>query len=311
MSYGETSRQAGAWETVGAPETRVDDATGVRIVAPVRNELGEGPLWHPVNGELYWFDILNRTLFVLKNGSVRKRSLPVLMSALGWIDEGTAAVAGEDGFYQMDLATGSMKLLHPLEAGNQGTRSNDGRVDKRGAFWIGTMGKSAEKEAGALYRFAGNKIATLEPNVTIPNATCFSPDGLTAYFCDTTEGRIRTYSLHPDTGEITDSRIFAEVEGDGGPDGAVVDSAGYLWNAEWGAAQVKRYAPDGSVDRVVPLPVSQPTCPAFGGADLKTLYITSAMEGMDDEKRQAEPEAGNLLAIDVEVPGLPETRFGG
>jgi len=281
----------------------------VTIAAAVRNELGEGPLWHPVTNELFWFDILNQALFVLKDGRVRKRSLPVIMSALGWIDAETAAVAAEDGLYRMNLTSGELTLLQPLENENIGTRSNDGRVDRRGRFWIGTMGKAAEEGAGALYRYSGD-IKVLEPKVTIPNATCFSPDGLTAYFSDTTEGRIRAYTLHPETGEITDSRTFAEVEGGGGPDGAVVDSAGYLWNAEWGASQMKRYAPDGSVDKVVALPVSQPTCPAFGGPDLKTLYITSAMEGMDDARRGAEPEAGNLLAINVEVPGLPETRFG-
>jgi sugar lactone lactonase YvrE len=154
------------------------------------------------------------------------------------------------------------------------------------------------------------QVTKLLPDIHIPNATCFAPDGKTAYFTDGVTGVIRKVAIDRDTGlPVGAWEDFVRVAGPGGPDGAVVDSEGFLWNATWGGHRVVRYAPDGNIDREVHVPVSRVSCPAFGGSDLKTLYITTAREGATAEELEKEPLAGGVFAIRVDVPGLPENIF--
>jgi sugar lactone lactonase YvrE len=183
-------------------------------------------------------------------------------------------------------------------------------VNPAGGFWIGTMSRRGGQDVGAgtVYQYRSGMLETVLPNITIPNSTCFSPDGRTAYFADTTTTIIRKCPIDPETGlpagEWTE---FARTDGLGSPDGAVVDSEGYLWSARWGGSAVVRHAPDGSVDRIVELPVSRVTCPCLGGDDLRTLYITTAREHMTPEELEKEPLSGSIFSIRVDVPGQPET----
>jgi len=279
-----------------------------------RCELGEGVFWHPFQDRLFWFDILNKTLFSATAGGIMvdRFTFDTAVTAAGVIDPDNLAIASSAGLYRLELSTDTRDILIPLEAESTINRSNDGRVGPSGAFWIGTMnlGDAGRNATGALYAIRSGKVTKLLGDLNVPNATCFAPDGRTAYFADSVKRVIRKVSIDRETGLPNGPwQDFAKVTGPAVPDGAVVDSAGFVWNAEWDGSRVVRYAPDGSIDRVVKLPVSRPTCPAFGGHDLKTLYITTAREGLSPQQLEKEPLAGGVFAINVDTPGLPENLF--
>jgi len=277
-----------------------------------RCELGEGPFWHPLLKRLFWFDILNQTLLSANtNGHLVDRfTFKHPASAAAIIDRETLAVATAGALLRFHIDTDTSTLIIPLEDDVPGNRTNDGRVNPAGGFWIGTMSRRGGQDpgAGAVYQYRDGRLETVLDDITIPNSTCFSPDGRTAYFADTPTDTIRKCDIDPATGLPAGAwSDFAITTGLGHPDGAVVDSQGHLWSARWGGACVVRHAPDGSVDRIVELPVSRVTCPAFGGDDLRTLYITTAREGMTEEELEREPLAGSVFSIRVDVPGQPET----
>ncbi len=157
--------------------------------------LGEGPLWHPERRQLFWFDILGKSLMTQENGEPRSWQFDELVSAAGWVDRDTLLVASESGLWRFSLKTEQKDLIAPLEADNPITRSNDGRADSWGGFWIGTMGKSAEPGAGAIYRYWQGELRQLVPNVSISNAICFAPDRSCAYYTDTA-----TKQVNPNSG---------------------------------------------------------------------------------------------------------------
>jgi sugar lactone lactonase YvrE len=231
------------------------------------------------------------------------------VTAAGVIDADTLAIASGDGIYRLELSTDTREIIVPLEADKPGNRSNDGRVGPSGAFWIGTMALKdpSTTASGSLYQVRDGEVTKLLDGIHVPNATCFAPDGRTAYFTDGVTRTVRKVAIDKETG-LPDGewQDFARVEAPAEPDGAVTDSEGFVWNAQWNAGTVIRFAPDGRVDRVVKVPVSRPTCPAFGGKDLKTLYITSARSGLTPEQLEQEPLAGGVFALEVDVPGLPE-----
>ena len=157
--------------------------------------LGEGPLWHPERGQFFWFDILGQRLLSQQDGAPLEWQFDEVVSAAGWINRDTLLIASETALFTFNLETGARETLTPLEADNPTTRSNDGRADPAGGFWIGTMGKSAEPGAGAIYRFYRGELRQLFPDITIPNSICFAPDGSTAYFADTLTGLIKRAPL--------------------------------------------------------------------------------------------------------------------
>ena len=279
-----------------------------------RCELGEGAFWHPLQDRLFWFDILNKTLFSATSGGIMvdRFTFDATVTAAGVIDADHLAIASAGGIFKLELSTDTRELLIPLEPDSTTTRTNDGRVNAAGGFWIGTMGlkEPGKVAAGSLYQVRSGSVTTLLSDVYIPNSTCFSPDGRRAYFADTEVGTIRTVEIEPETGlPRGEWTAFADSNHPGGPDGSVVDAEGFIWNARWNGSALIRFAPDGRVDRTIKIPVSRPTCPAFGGKDLKTLYVTTAREGMTAEQLAAEPTAGGVFAIEVDVPGLPENLF--
>lgn len=273
--------------------------------------LGEGPIWHPGRQELFFFDIEQETLTAANAaGEITNQWLfNETMAAAAIVDDDTLVLAAETGLKGFDIATGGIAPIVGIEASNSATRTNDSRVHPSGAFWVGTMSKGDEGPIGAVYHYRDGTLTTLLSEISIPNATCFSPDGTIAYWADTPTRKIMQCATDPQTGlPIGEWTLFADVSDHrGAPDGAVVDSEGYLWSARWGGSCVVRHAPDGSVDRIIELPVSQVTCPAFGGPDLKTLYITTASTGLDDAQRAAEPHAGGVFSIELEVAGQAET----
>ena len=278
-----------------------------------RCELGEGPIWNHFNDRLYWFDILNNTLLSADTtGRIIDRVIfDDRATAAALVDENHMAVAVAGSLLELDLASGTKRFLASLEADKVGNRPNDSRVNRAGGFWIGTMSRRGdnEPEVGSVYQYRSGRMELLFDRVTIPNSICFSPDGGTAYFTDTPTRRILKRPIDRDTGlPAGDWSLFAEVDR-GYPDGSVVDSEGYLWNARWEGNCVVRHAPDGSVDCIIDVPTSRVTCPAFGGPGLKTLYITTAREHMTPEELAADVHAGSVFAVDVDVAGLPEPQL--
>ena len=275
-----------------------------------RCKLGEGPFWHPLRQQFFWFDILAKTLFAANEdgGSAGQWTFDKMVSAAGVIDKDTLAVAGQGTIFKLDLASDEISSLVALEADLPGNRSNDGRVNPAGGLWIGTMEHAEQLYSGSVYQFRGGALKKLFGDIRIPNSTCFSPDGRTAYFTDTPNRIIMKRDIDPATGEpIGFWSVFADTSAHpGAPDGSVVDSQGYLWSARWGGSRVIRYAPDGLIDREIMVPASQITCPAFGGPDLKTLYLTSANKNLSAAALASEPHAGSVFSIRVDVAGQPE-----
>lgn len=263
--------------------------------------LGEGPLWHPGRGELFWFDILGKRLH--RKG--QHWQFDRYASAAGWVDDNRILMADSIGLHLFDLTTGTTEQITPLEADNPITRSNDGRADPWGGFWIGTMGINAEPGAGAIYRYYRGELRQLYPGITISNAISFAPDGSHAYFCDTPTKKIMRQRLATSTGwPEGDPEVFLDFgQTDWGPDGAVVDAAGNLWNAQWGAARVACYAPDGTLRDTIPFPARQTSCPAFGGPDLTTLFCTTAADGLSG------PDEGKTFATETTTTGQAEHRI--
>ncbi|MGJ8584387.1 MAG: SMP-30/gluconolactonase/LRE family protein [Marinosulfonomonas sp.] len=245
--------------------------------------LGEGPLWHPGREQFFWFDIKNKSLHSNVDGKTTTQSFDEFVSAAGWVDNDTLLMASETGLYRYDIGSGERFLLAPLEADNPTTRSNDGRADPFGGFWIGTMGKEAQDNAGAIYRYYRGEVRTLFPDISISNSICFSPDRQFAYFTDTRVGKIMRQALDPDHGwPKGDPTVLIDLTTQGlHPDGSVVDAQGCIWNAQWGAARVSKYSAEGQFLSQVDLPADQTTCPAFGGPDLTDLFVTSAAEGAE------------------------------
>ncbi len=272
--------------------------------------LGEGPIWHPERGQLYWFDILGRRLLTREGGATRAWDFDRIVSAAGWVDRDRLVVASETGLLLFDLGTGASEALCEVEADRPGTRSNDGRADPWGGFWFGTMGKAAEPGAGAIYRWYRGDLRLLYPGISIPNSICFSPDRRFAYFTDTPTRIIRRQPLDAATGwPAGAAEDWLDLRAEGlNPDGSVTDAEGNLWNAQWGARRVACYSPEGRFLRAVAFPGRHTSCPAFGGAGLGTLFCTTAREQLSPDLLAAEPENGLTFAAGNVGRGLPEPR---
>jgi sugar lactone lactonase YvrE len=267
------------------------------IFDPTQCQLGEGPLWHPTRKQLFWFDILDHKL----RTQGKHWQFDTFVSAAGWIDDDTLLVASAKGLHKFTISTGTDDLVCALEADNPITRSNDGRADPQGGFWIGTMGINAEDGAGAIYRFYKGELRQLFAPITISNAICFTPDGKTAYFTDTPTQQIMRVALDHDGWPLGAPVLHINLQGtDFRPDGAVVDAAGNLWNAQWGAGRVAGYDPAGQFIESYSFAGTQSSCPAFGGADLTTLYCTSAAVGLSG------PEQGKTFAVKTNIKGQAE-----
>lgn len=279
------------------------------VFDPTLCELGEGAFWHPEREQLFWFDILNRRLMTRVDGATREWRFPGMVSAAGRTGRDGLLIASESCLWHLDLASGDRAVVAPLEGDNPGTRSNDGRADRQGGFWIGTMAKhpAERRGAGAIYRFHRGELRLLFPGISIPNAICFTPDGRAAYFADTMAQTVWKVALDRDGWPQGEAAVFLDFTGtDIYPDGAVTDAQGNFWNAQWGQGRVACYAPQGAFLSAVNVGAPHSSCPAFGGPELTTLFCTTALEEMSDAARAAHPDAGKLFAGPVATRGLPE-----
>jgi sugar lactone lactonase YvrE len=262
--------------------------------------LGEGPLWHPIREQLFWFDITGRRLLTRKGDDAQEWHFPDMVSAAGWTGPDGLLIASEQALFHFDLLSGVRTPVCALEVDTLSTRSNDGRADLQGGFWIGTMGKTAAPGAGAIYRWYRGELRRLYSGITISNAICFPPGGRVAHFTDTATRRVMRVALDAEGWPKGQPEVYLDLTAEGlNPDGAVVDAAGLMWLAEWGSGRVAAYAPDGTRVRFVPFDAPQTSCPAFGGT---TLYCTTALQGMDAAARAAHPHAGMTFA----APGVAQ-----
>jgi L-arabinonolactonase len=288
----------------------------IELVVDCRNVLGESVVWDPEIGELVWVNVHDGEIWRYHSldRTIRTHVLPERIGALGLCSGGGYVLALASGFARFDPAGDRLRRVADVEPDVPTTRLNDGRVDRQGRFICGGMDEAQDQQpASAVYRLdADGTVRRLIEGVHCANSMCFSIDGRTMYFTDMPTGRILAYSYDVDAGRPHSPRLFADCSDQPGlPDGSTVDAEGYLWNAQWGGGRLVRYAPDGIVDRVVPLPMTNPTCLAFGGDDLRTLYVTTARFGLTAEQLTREPTAGGLLALRPGVTGVPEPRFAG
>lgn len=278
-------------------------------------ELGEGPHYDRANDSAWWFDIVGKALFEHRftTGETRRHDLPRMASVVAAIDEASQLVAMEDGIYLRRKAKGELSLLAPLEADKPANRSNDGRVHPSGRLWIGTMGKNAEWQAGAIYWFDGRQVRTLFRRITIPNSICFSPDGRTGYFADTAVNTVWRVQLDASSGlPIGEPEPFLSEKDlplGGYFDGSVTDADGVLWNAAWGGGSVSGFAPDGALVRTLELPAAQTSCPCFVGPEFDRMLVTSAWQGYTAAARAADPGAGFTYVMDGGFRGAADCAF--
>lgn len=274
--------------------------------------LGECPVWDERTQSLYWVDIRRPALRRLHaaSGAVHTWALSGLVGAIALVDDGRLLLALADEVSLFDPADGGFETLARLPQRIEGHRFNDGRCDRQGRFFVGTMHNLTRAPEGVLYRLQGRgPLQAVMTGLCIPNSLAWSPDGRTMYFADSLRHAIEAFDYDPVSGQPGTGRVIATTQPPGFPDGATVDAEGYLWSAQFKASRVVRHAPDGRIDRVIDLPVDKPTALAFGGPALDRLYITTASQHMSTAELAAQPLAGALLAIDPGVCGLPEPRF--
>ncbi len=288
--------------------------TEVSCAIDCRNVLGEGPVWCPREEALYWVDIKGQTISRWHGGETETWQVDEQPGSLALRAGGGLVVAFYGGFRFLDLASGKRETIHELEAETPGSRMNDGRCDRQGRVWAGSMDDAMVEPLGALYRLDGDlSCHKMEQNIICSNSIAFSPDGATLYYADLGIDVIWAYDLDTASGEIANKRVFASTEAmRGRPDGSAVDAEGYLWNAMWDGWCLVRYDPKGRIERRIELPIQCPTCPMFGGPDLDVIYVTSAKIHLSDEELTKQPQAGSIFAVTgTGVTGLPEPRFKG
>ena len=279
----------------------------------VKNELGEGVIWDAAGAAVWWTDIQGSTLYRYspQDKKLEQWATPERLGSFALVANSDKLICGfASGFAYFNPVKGAIQWLSKIEQDNPGTRLNDGRADRQGRFWAGSMVEVGEQGAGALYLIDHKlRVSSQISGLTISNGLCWSPDGKLMYHTDTPSRSIYRYDFDTVSGAISNQSLLVRTEKGCFPDGATVDAQGYIWSAQWGASRVVRYNPEGETDFILPLPVSQPTCVAFGGSDLNRLFVTSAYEGLDAEARATQPEAGNLFIFETDIKGIADPQF--
>ena len=285
----------------------------IRIIG-AQNIVGEGILWNARRGQLWWTDIQSSQLHRLDwaSGRLEVYGTPERVGSFGFVSGSERLVtAFASGVALYDVAGKTLDWIARPRGVVAGVRFNDGRVDRRGRFWAGTMVEGPQRTAdGCLYSIgARGSLRCQERGIRISNGLCMSPDGARLYFADSPLRTIFVYDLAEPEGLLTNRRVFARTPKGASPDGAAVDADGCVWSAQWGASCVVRYTPEGRIDQRIPVPTSQPSCVCFGGPKLDILCVTSARENLDALTLSAEPHAGSVFLYQTAVQGLPEPEY--
>jgi sugar lactone lactonase YvrE len=284
----------------------------ISCVADVQAILGEGPVWVVQERALYWVDINGRKIFRLRNGEAQSWETPIKVGSLAPRRQGGFVAGTDQGLAFVDLEEERFDVFANPEEDLPDNRFNDGKVDRSGRFWAGTMDSHERKALGSLYRLdPGLELAVIDSGYHVTNGPAFSPDGRTMYENDSARQVTYAFGLD-DAGNAAGRRVFRQHgKGEGYPDGMTVDADGCLWIAFWDGWCVRRYAPDGELLQTVEVPVQRPTACAFGGENLTTLFVTSARRGIEGTDLDNQPLAGGLFAADVGVQGIAELPFAG
>jgi len=282
---------------------------------PGQDLLGETPLWCDQTQSLLWLDIDGGKLQRFHPATGRHDVFGFDARFVGCLaltrQANCVMLALDLALYLFDMGTGSLRLVCQVEPEENDNRLNDGRCDAAGNFWVGTMDNQLHRPQGAFYRVdPQGQVHHLFGDVIVSNTVAFSPAQDRLYFSDTRRHVTWQFDMDPTLGVLSNRRVFVDHSGPRDrPDGACVDAEGFVWNAIFAGARVVRYTPSGAVDQVIELPVTNPTCVCLGGPDLRTLYITTARKFLSRTQLRAEPLAGSVLAVEVDVPGLPEHRY--
>jgi len=283
---------------------------------PCANLLGEGVQWNLLDNCFWWTDIHSAMLYRyhLPSKTLSHWSLPEKLGCFAFAKNDSRLLAAfASGFAWYEPETGKLEWIAKPEAHIPGNRANDGRCDRQGRFWMGTIREQQHTvdQCAALYSLNAEGAVTQHlSGLHISNALCWSPDSRKLYHADSPTHTINVYDFDAATGALSNRQVFAQTEIGVEPDGACVDAQGFLWNAQWGGKRVVRYAADGSINLVLEMPVTQPTCVAFGGEQLNLLAVTSARIGLSDEALAQQPQAGHLFIYQTAFTGLPESCFG-
>lgn len=286
-----------------------------KCVVDCANILGEVPLWDVAEQALYWVDIEGKRLHRLTSstGCVDHWDMPERIASFALREGGGLVVAFASGLAFYDLEARSIDWISKPEAHLESNRFNEGKVDRKGRFWVGTMDDSLANHTAGLYRLDPDQTVTkILGDVGISNCFVWSRGNDRFWFADTLDKKVDVFDYDHINGTITNRRPFVSTQGLGyGPDGGTIDAEGYIWIAMWDGWKVARFAPDGTLDREIMLPVARPSSCMFGGKNLDTLYVTTAIWDFTPDDLKKQPQAGGLFAINAGVRGLPETRFAG
>ena len=279
--------------------------------------LGESPCWLPDEHVLLWVDIPGRQLNEWRPGDGRHRHWPLPTEAGCCVPQpgGGLLLPMRDGLWRFDRATGARERLAAPPYDPKQERFNDGKADPQGRLWVGTIYEPRDPANAALYRWSRGKLDRVAGDVTVSNGLAWSPDGRTMYWSDTKAHRIQAFDFDGDDGSLSRPREFMRFQPKtastdmatygGRPDGAAVDRDGAYWVALFEGQRLLKLSPQGEVLRELPLPVRCPTMPCFGGDDLRTLFVTTSRENRPADELAAQPLAGCVLTLRVDVPGLP------
>ena len=290
--------------------------TEVTCVLDAKAELGECPVWSAEEQALYWVDIRAPAMHRLDpaSGATRTWPLPSRIGSFGLRESGGAVVALVDGFHLLDFDTGELTFVAGPSEQVAGTRFNDGKVSPDGRFFAGTMDEAQlSRPIAGLFRLdPDGRLRQVLDGLIVSNGLAWSADGRTMFHSDSKAQVVWTYDYDPDSGNVSGRRELAHpTEEQGRPDGAATDDKGYYWSAGISAGVLNRWAPDGSLDRSIPLPCSNPTAPCFGGPDMRTIFVTSLRHDLPIEVLAEKPLSGGIFAVRVDVPGVPVARFRG
>lgn len=291
--------------------------TDVRVAFNAGNHLGETPQWLPAEQALWWVNCehpaeLHR--WHPASGAHRVWPMPQRIGGFVLGKSGVAVVALADGLYAFDAETGALELRVPSPFPPQ-VKLHEAACDRQGRLWIGGFDHdfpaNREASSAAFCRLDGDRLVPVIEGIAVANGLAFSPDGRTLYASNSPKRTVEAWDLDPETGEVSNRRTFVALkDGEGFVDGATVDAGGGYWLANVAAGALRRYRPDGTLDRIVPLPFSNPTKPAFGGPDLKTLFVTSTQMAMACFMEPTQPN-GAVFALEPGETGIAETPFNG